>query len=361
MKIAVDARALCVPIFGIGRYTREILDRLIGQPDTEWFLYADRPLPVAYPDHENVTTSSFGSANRLLSLGRTQLAFARWAIRDRVDLFWSPRHHLPLLLDSRIRTVVTVHDLVWKVCPETMLRANRWVEGLLMPASVKKADAIICVSESTQQDLRAHFPRVAGKSVTILEAAGGQIEAAPNTSSRYFLFVGTLEPRKNLGRLIEAFALARSRGMDDCRLIIAGAAGWNTAIDQAIRSAGVDAHVDVLGHVDDNVLHGYLAGAIALCLPSLYEGFGLPALEAMQYGTPVIGPDRSSIPEIVGEAGLLVDPLSIEDIASAMVRLATDDELRGRLSRSARSRAGQFSWDTAAVETFGLFEQLVAR
>ena len=135
-KVAVDVRALCVPTFGIGRYTRCILDQLIPEnPDIQWFLYADRSVLQGYDQHNNVVTRQYAQANKIKSLLRTQFQFARWAKADEVDVFWSPRHHLPIRLDSSIRSVVTVHDLVWQRYPETMMFANRLIEKLLMPIS----------------------------------------------------------------------------------------------------------------------------------------------------------------------------------------------------------------------------------
>lgn len=354
MRIAVDARPLCVPTFGIGRYARALLDRMTRDASVQWFLYADRPILADFSHCPNVSFRSFPAANRIVSLLRTQWTFARWADQDNVDVFWSPRHHLPLRLSKRIRAVVTIHDLVWKRYPETMLPANRLVERLLMPASLRRANAVIAVSESTRRDLLALYPEVADRTCVIAEAADALPGITGRGGERYFLFVGTLEPRKNLGRLLAAFAAASRRDIADCRLLIAGAQGWGPQVSAAISALSLEGRVELLGHLDDRQLHSTMAGAIALCLPSLYEGFGLPALEAMQYGTPVIGANVSAIPEVVGDGGILVDPLSVSDIADALRRLATDAALRESLSDKARFQARRFSWDTAAQQTLAL-------
>ncbi|MEX0943323.1 MAG: glycosyltransferase family 1 protein [Pseudomonadales bacterium] len=357
MRIAVDARPLCVPTFGIGRYTQAILKRLVNRKGLEWFLYADRPLLHDLSGPDNVTVRTYPAANRVLSLFRTQWQFARWAERDEVDVFWSPRHHLPLSLSKQITTVVTIHDLVWRHYPDTMLLANRVVEQLLMPPSLRKANAIICVSEATRQDLARLYPGVREKSVTIPQAAEPRANTIADQADRYFLFVGTLEPRKNLARLLEAFAQARARGLDDCRLVIAGAQGWMGAISDEVKRLGIGDSVDVLGHVEEEVLHARLAGAIALCMPSLYEGFGLPAVEAMQYGTPVIGSNVASIPEVVGEGGVLVDPYAVDEIATALLALASDPVLCETLGEKARQQAATYSWDTSAALTLRVLTQ----
>ena len=360
LKIAVDARPLCVPTFGIGRYTRELLDRLIDTQDTEWYLYADRPLLEAYADKPNVSCRAAAATNHPLSLWRTQVDFVRWARQDDVDVFWSPRHHLPLFLPRTIRRVVTIHDLVWKRYPQTMRTTGLWLERALMPASLKQANEIICVSESTRRDLQADYPG-ASERATVIPLAATYHPVETDTSERYFFFVGTLEPRKNLPRLLQAFAIASEQFTEPCRLYIAGARGWKSDIDTLLGQFTAANNVVVLDYIDDDTLHHKLAGAIALCLPSLYEGFGLPALEAMQYGTPVIGGNVSSIPEVVGQGGLLVDPLSVEAIASALVQLANDPAQREDLSHKARQQAGTFSWGRAAADTLHLLRAAAHR
>lgn len=356
MKVAVDARPLCVPTFGIGRYLQSLMKRLVNE-DIEWFLYADRPLlfPIEAP---NVTIREHASTHHLLSLVRSQYGFARWAREDNVDVFWSPRHHLPLALPAQIKSVVTIHDLVWKRFPETMLAQNLFVERVLMPPALRRADAVIAVSNATRDDLVADYPRISRKITVIPEAAEPFDVEDAAAGEPYFVFLGTLEPRKNLTTLLRAFDRARGQLPSNCRLKILGAKGWQTEIDALL--AGVDCRdvIDVLGHVDDRTLHETLAGAIALCLPSLYEGFGLPALEAMQHGTPVIGSNVSSIPEVVGESGLLVAPTDVAGIAQAMIRLVTEDGLREKLSAAARQQAQTFSWERAASETAALLRSV---
>lgn len=358
MRIGVDARALGHPTFGIGRYTRALLDRMIATSSHEWILYADGPLTFDHAAEARVTGRDFARRSGLLGITRSQLGFARRAAADRVDLFWSPRHHLPLPLSRRVPTVLTIHDLTWRICPNTMRASRRLLERVLMPASVSRADRIICVSQSTADDLCAWRSDVAGK-VAVVHEGCHRMEVPDDTSGgRYFLFVGTREPRKNLANLIRGFAAALSAGLTDCRLVIAGGVGWGEPVEHVIRAEGIGDHVDVLGHVPDAVLHQRLAGAIALCLPSLYEGFGLPALEAMQYGTPVIGANVGAIPEVVGDGGILVSPHGAREIAGAMLKLAADSELRATLSGQARARAALFSWDAAAVRTLSILEEV---
>ena len=137
MRIGVDARALTVPTFGIGRYTRCLLEELVKLPGVAWYIYADRPI-LAPPMPSNVVVREYKRKNRALSIYRTQVQFKKWAISDKVDLFWSPRHHLPLGLPDNIAKVVTIHDMVWAKYPETMIFANRLIETWLMPKKYQR-------------------------------------------------------------------------------------------------------------------------------------------------------------------------------------------------------------------------------
>ena len=229
MRIAVDARPLSAPLTGIGRYTQALLQEMVASGH-QWFIYSDRPLQVPLPESPRISVR-YGSAagGTPGSLRWAQWGFARWAIQDVVDVFWSPRHHLPLLLPARIASVVTIHDLVWCQFPETMKPKNLLLERVLMGPSIAAADKVICVSKFTASEVSRYYPSAVGKCRVIHEAANlptqrnhGSVEGIP---SRYLLFVGTLEPRKNLPRLLHAYAQLK----DDEHvppLVIVGGGGW---------------------------------------------------------------------------------------------------------------------------------------
>ena len=164
------------------------------------------------------------------------------------------------------------------------------------------------------------------------------------------LFVGTLEPRKNLLRILKAYSRVKP-DLAEIRLVIVGAQGWMDDIRKHIEREGLTNTVDLRGHLEDEALHGYYQHALCLLLPSIYEGFGLPALEAMNYGVPVIGSNVSSLPEVIGEGGILVDPESIDAIATAMIKLTTDPDYRQTLSIEAKKQSQKFSWQTTAQQT----------
>lgn len=358
LRIAVDVRPLSIPQTGIGRYTEEILRRLL-ESEHQWFLYSDRPLMRNIQAADNVHIRSGRNSNKIAATLYPQLQYPVWARKDRIDVFWSPRHHLPLALASSVRAVVTLHDLVGFLAPETMTAMGRRLETWLTPRSVKRADAVIVDAGSTARDMERVLGYGADKTHVIPLAATRNERSASMprpVPSRYFLFVGTLEPRKNLVRLLKAFASQCER-IGDVKLVLAGDAGWGEQeLEQWVIQLAIQDKVILTGRLDETSLHCYYRNALALVLPSLYEGFGLPLLEAMQYGVPVITSNCSSMPEVAGDAGLLVEPLDIDSIAGAMLLLARDKALHGRLSDAALGQAARFSWESSAQKTLVVLE-----
>ena len=364
LRIAVDARPLAHPHTGIGRYTEELLRRLT-KTGHQWLLYSDRAITPRFEldDHVQIRQGRT-TPGTPLSLIYSQMVFPRWARGDCVDVFWSPRHHLPLRLSDAVPGVVTVHDLVWRRFPETMRVRNRWLEGRLMAPSLRKAAGIIAVSDFTRGELLAEYPECAARCVTIHEAAAlplveyEQRHTLPDMP--FFLFVGTPEPRKNLEFTLCAFRACLDAGLKH-RLVLVGADGWGgVSADRLVSQYGLGDAVIVRGRVSDAELQQLYASATALLFPSLYEGFGLPALESMRLGTPVIASNRGALPEVVGDAGLYVDPESFESMTKAIERLASDSEERGRLSELASRRADEFSWNDSANRTLELLEAVVS-
>ena len=360
MRIAIDARPLASPLTGIGRYTESLVRRLVQSDDHEWFLYSDRPLATNLPDSSNVTIRTGdargGSPG---SLRWAQWEYVKWAKQDQIDTFWSPRHHLPLLLPDRIRTVVTIHDLVWKRYPETMQRKNYWLEKFLMGPSIQKADQVICVSGFTKKEVSHFYPKATEKCTVVYEAADLpplSTELLPDeVKEPYLLFVGTLEPRKNLARLLKAYASLNKHEVPGLGLV--GGQGWgDLVLEETLNDLDLATRVKLLGYVSDDELQTLYSKASCLLMPSLYEGFGLPALEAMQHSVPVIYSKGTSLEEVVGSGGIAVDPESTIEIASAILSLTSADD--SALSSNARNQAARFSWDTAAEQTL---QVLVAR
>ena len=234
--------------------------------------------------------------------------------------------------------------------------------------SQARADLVFADSQATAADL-AHFYGTANSKIRViypgvdaanLKATAEDIAAARakyQLPQRYFIFIGTLQPRKNIRRIVQAFARWQQSSDDyDAALVMAGGRGW--LYDEAwIEGARNVRQTGYLSQVDKAAL---LSGALALVFPSLYEGFGFPAVEAMITGAPVIASDTSSLPEIVGEIGLLVDPLNVEAIASAMIRVSDDEHLRQEMIHKGFQRAKQFTWESAAERAMSAFRELGA-
>jgi glycosyltransferase involved in cell wall biosynthesis len=290
-----------------------------------------------------------------------------WAAQDGIELFWAPSHRLPRYLSDRIARVITIHDLVWKHAGQTMRPLSRWLDSRLMPEAVRLADRVITVSEHTARDLLAAVPEAEGKIRVVTEGASLLPESVPPEALHalgfdgpFFLFVGTLEPRKNLCRLLEAYASLPESVRNSVRMVIAGGRGWGGVdVPSLATRLGISDRVSIIGYVNDALLATLYAHALFLAMPSLYEGFGLPLVEAMARGTPVLTSNCSSMPEVAGDAGLLVDPSDVHSIANGLQAMIMDPSLRRRLSEIARVTATRYSWEKAASATLQVFDEAI--
>jgi glycosyltransferase involved in cell wall biosynthesis len=284
------------------------------------------------------------------------------------DLFHAAEH---LLLPLRsIPTVLTVHDLIFRHLPEHHKPLNRWYLNLTMPLYCRRADHIVVVSEHSKRDLISAYGIAAEKITVVYEAAApdfcpqppqavASVRARYGLPERYLLSVGTIEPRKNLTRLLAAFEAVYADGLAD-GLVIVGKRGWLYGDFFArLEESPVREVVLLPGYVPDDDLPAFYAGAQALILPSVYEGFGLPVLEAMVCGTPAVASNASSIPEIGGDAALYFDPLDVEAIVDAIRRLLRDISLRDEMRERGLARAARFSWQQAAAETRAVYDAVI--
>lgn len=366
LRIAIDAsRATKAQPTGTETYALRLIQALIQANDSrndpyELSLYfRDKPpadLFVKSP-HVREIVNPFP---RLW----THLRWAAALWRARPDITFSPAHTLPFLFPGR--AVATIHDLGYKHFPHAHSASQRAYLDLTTRCSAARAEIVLADSRATASDLsrfygtnaekiRVVYPGVDGDKLTSSRAETEAVRAKYQLPARYFAYVGTMQPRKNIKRLILAFRRWQEEHADtDTALILAGAKGW--LFDESWL-AGAE-KVRVTGYIDEADKVGLLAGAIALVFPSLYEGFGFPVLEAMHCGTPVIASSTSSLPELIGDAGLLVDPLNIADIASAMSRCGDDETLRQTLIERGHSQAKRFTWDKAAENVMNAFDEL---
>lgn len=276
--------------------------------------------------------------------------------RDSLDVFWGPSHRLPPKLPSRLPRVLTIYDLVWKKSPETMHFRTLAGERMLFNSSLRRADVVTTVSTSTADDIAAVFPALRTPVLKIYPGAGApksgnadDAVALTGIAGEFALFVGTLEPRKNLPRLLEAYASLPETVRQRCKLVVAGGKGWEPSdLRQLAATLNIGGNVQFLGRVSDQTLTALYRRCRFLVMPSLYEGFGLPIIEANALGAPVLTSNVSSMVEAAGDAGLLVDPHNVASIADGFNRLATDSELRNRLASHARANAARYDWADAA-------------
>ena len=275
--------------------------------------------------------------------------------------------------DDSTAFVATVHDLTTATHPEHHTRLNRAVHARRLRWIERHADRVIAVSGATRRDLvdrtgvvpeRVDVVHEARTTTSVPDpAAGAKVLRRHGLSAgHYVLAVGTLEPRKNHARLLAAFERLPPR-LGGLELVFAGAWGWRSSdLRRALERSPARQRVRVLGFVPPGELAALYAGAAAFAFPSLYEGFGLPLLEAMAAGAPILTAEVSSMPEVVGDAAVLVDPLSVDSIRAALQRLLEDDTLRGRVAAAGHARERGFTWRRAAIETLASYERaLVAR
>lgn len=301
-----------------------------------------------------------------------QLQLVDIADRDGIDLLHCPDHVAIVVRQAHCPIVLTIHDLTTLSHPKTHSARARFYMQALMPASIRRAARIVCVSHSTELELHRYFEDAESKTTVVHSAASGRfrlIEPYKVTgvlrrwklaSDSYLLYLGTIESRKNLEGLIRAYARACILP-DSPVLAIAGRVRDSARhLLELPRTLGIEGKVHFLGYVDDDEAVALYNGALAFIYPSLYEGFGLPILEAMACGTPVITSNTSSMPEVAGDAAILVDPGDPQSLANAIVAVATQPELRTAMRNMGLARSSQFSWDRCARETVAVWEQVVS-
>jgi len=369
MKIYLDLSAAVHGRAGVGRYSQRLAEALSTLGNDEYSVFYNRPADAQI-------APSLDRLPRIpLPLGdkpwRARVALAHLARRpqDRLlrgaDLFHALDHLLPYL--TRIPSVFTLYDLTYRVQPATHNTLNRLYLTLLMPTFLRRASAVIAISESTRRDaLRAYRLDPARMTVVyggvdpgfcptppVAQAAVRQKYVLPE---RFILSVGTIEPRKNLTALLDAYHTLRQSD-SELGLVIAGRRGWrNAGFFEQLRALGLEAEVHLLGPVPDADLPALYGAAAVFAYPSLYEGFGLPPLEAMACGTPVVAGNTSSLPEVVGDAGLLVGPHDVAGLAACIKTVLADTALRAKMRARGLMQARRFTWEATARATLQVYQ-----
>jgi glycosyltransferase involved in cell wall biosynthesis len=371
VTIYLDVSAAVHRRAGLGRYAESLARGLLPLLGDDLAFFYNREQGIALlagleqtPAH----TVSLGYKPWRMAVWLGQLAHASFnRLVPGAALFHAAEH---LLLPLRgVPTVLTVHDLIFRRYPAHHKLLNRAYLNATLPLYCRRASQIIAVSEQTRADVMAAY-RVPQEKITVVyEAADprftpqsaetvGAVRARYGLPPRYLLFVGTIEPRKNLGRVLAAFERLAAERFTDA-LVIVGKRGWlyDDFFGRLEKSPAKSA-VIFPGYVPDEDLPAIYAGAQALAFPSEFEGFGLPVLEAMACGAPVVCSNTSSLPEVAGDAALLVDPLNVGTLHHALRLVMADRELADDLRRRGLAQAGRFSWERAAAETLAVYRRL---
>jgi len=382
MTIAFDVQHLLEDKkTGIGYHTEQLIRSLLtNHPDADYLFnffamkYAEQKISkiktLFSPQGEINPCTYFSYSLYKMIYSFVPLPPYRFFFDKQADVYHFFNFIAPPFVPGKI--VLSIHDMVFKDLPETVNKKTSFYLKMNMAASIKRADALIVVSRFTQERL-AHYYNTADKQVVLIPNGvdlarfhpAGNTEKLRTTQkkygiqSEYFIYVGTIEPRKNLERLIKGYAqFARGRE-NPPQLVLVGGKGWlDAAIFAACDHVPPEGNVLFTGYLDEDEIPEVLRGAIAMCFPSLYEGFGLPVLEAMACGTAVLTSHTTSLGEVAGNAAHLVNPLDEAEIAAGMVKLYEDKDYRNALALKGHERAQQFTWDAAAQQLYEVYKHL---
>ncbi len=381
MRIGIDAsRAFGPERTGTEEYSYQMIKHLLGLPEArehEWVLYtrhseAEPKNPdwiLHYVQDDKVRVINIRNKYLWTQVG---LAARTWV--DKLDILWVPAHTLPVLRRPGLATVVTIHGIEYEWLPAYENALQRWYLPLSTKYAVLSAKKIIAVSEFTKKQLVERLGAEEKKIKVIYEGTGsfsfdsaqdqddrsrhaerseasGILKKFDLKPKRYLLFVGTVQPRKNLERLIRAFSSGSFGAPQDdkLRLVIAGKLGWNY---QEVVELAKKHNVLVTGYISETERDSLLRNALVYVQPSITEGFGLPIIEAMRAGVPVVSSNGGALPEVVGDAGLLFDPYNIENIRTVLEKVIKDVKLQKSLIELGKKRVEEFSWQKAAMETY---------
>ncbi len=391
MRIGVDA-CCWSNRRGFGRFTRELLEAMLAiDKKNEYFFFIDKDTAAGDGMPEKVRTivaptlvspTEAASAEGRRSL-RDLWALSRQVMKHRLDLFFFPAVYSFFPIFNRTKIVVTIHDVIADHHPDLVFpnRKLKLFWKLKQNVAIRQADLILTVSENAKQQIIEYFRLPESRVRAISEAARPVFAVLPqdkemvrvlrryslDSGKRFLLYVGGISPHKNLQALVGAFhQLISDSRFADVRLMLVGDYKNDpffsaySSLKNYIDQLHLDERVIFTGFIADKDL-AYLYNAAALMvLPSLEEGFGLPAIEAMACGTPVVSSDRGSLPEVLGEAGQFFDPLDTKMMADALRRVLADDDLRHEMSATGLVRARQFTWNKAAKDTLAIFDEVLS-
>lgn len=364
MRIAVNTRLLLKgKLEGIGWFAHELLNRMVKRhPEQEFIFFFDRPWHPDFMFAENVKPIVVSPQARhpFLYYIWTEISIARALKKYKADVYFSPDHLGSLR--TKVPTVITIHDLAYLHYPQFIDKLHKWHYSRFMPRFAQKACKIITVSEYSKQDIVKQLKVDAQKIDVIYNGANQKyrplsyeeceaVKKQYTNGEEYFIFTGALHPRKNIINLLKAFVKFKRHQKSPLKMVIVGRMAWQfEEIVQAKNHMPFKEDVIWTGYLEVEELAKLTAAAYAMVYPSLFEGFGIPILEAMTCNVPVIVSETSSMPEVAGEAGLLVDPNSVDDIAHKMSMIYKDEVMRDKMIEAAKKQKELFSWDRSAEQ-----------
>ena len=367
MRIGIDARKL--HDFGIGTYIRNLLRHLARLDRQTEFVLFSRPDDCEALGALGENFRAVPETARNYSIGE-QVRIPLALKREGITLFHAPHYVLPPLVSCR--SVVTIHDCIHLMFPQYL--PNRLAYSYARTSialAAHRATRVLTVSESSKRDILRFVDAPAEKIDVIYNAYDERFGVEPREEEvirvreryqlhdEFVLYAGNVKPHKNLGRLIDAFQIVRNRGLDHLKLVLIGdEISKYAALRRAVHQHQLHKYVRFLGYLPEETLAVMYRLAGVFVFPSLYEGFGLPPLEAMASGTPVVTSNVSSLPEVAGDAALLVDPYEPAAIADGIYRVLTDEELRRDLRRKGLARAHQFSWEQSVRRVRDIYGQV---
>ncbi len=373
MKIAVNTRLLLKnKLEGIGWFTFEAMKRIVqSHPEHSFYFLFDRAFDDSFIFGENVTPVVIGPQARhpILHYIWFEHSIPKALKKIQPDIFISPDAYLSL--KTNFKTLLVIHDLNFEHYPENMPTLVRKYYKYFTPRFAKKATRIATVSDFSKQDIVKQYGINPNKIDVVYNGANQKFKALTKTEKEetkqefteghdYFVFIGALNPRKNLVNLFRAFDIYRNNQNTNAKLLVVGEKMWWTGeIKSTFENMKFSKEVVFTGRLEMTALYRVVGAALAMTYVSYFEGFGIPIVEAFFAETPVITSNVTSMPEIAGDAALLVDPFNPEDIAKAMKKLTFDEELRNDLIEKGRKRRQSFSWENTATNLWKSIEKTV--
>ena len=370
MRIAVNTRFLQKnKLEGYGYYIHELMQRItINHPEHQFLFLFDREFDDSFIYNTNITAKAIGpKARHPLSFRYWyDIQFTRAVKKFKADVIVSLDGFCSLT--SKVPQILAVHDLAYLHYPDFIPWYHLWFYKLYQKKFMQKAKHIVTVSEFSKQDIISNF-KIPAKKISVVPNGirnnfkplsyeqKDNVKNEYTLGNEYFLAVGGIHPRKNIMQLLKAFSQFKKWQQSNMKLVIAGRLAWQYEIFiEKLKSYKYRNDVVLTGYINDDSLAELMGGAYALVYPSLFEGFGVPIIEAMQSGTPVITSNTSSMPEVGGDAALHANPDDVDDLAKQMMLIYKDEKMRNQLIEKGFIRARQFSWDVSAIKLWELIE-----